>query len=66
LPTQQQKFDTVEVPVSLPAKLHDHLRYLSRVDGLSVPAVIRSMIDNEIRHRKASDPEFRTYTRRSA
>jgi hypothetical protein len=56
--------EPLEYPVSLTPKLHDYLRYIGRVDGLSVPQVIRKMVENGVRHRKASDPDFRVYTTR--
>jgi hypothetical protein len=62
----KQNTDVVEEKVSLTPSLREYLRYLGRVDGLSVPQVIRTMIDNDIRQRKASDPDFKSYTRRSA
>jgi hypothetical protein len=67
-PTQQKAnrkvgHEPAEVRVEVTPTLHDHLRYLGRVDGVSVPAVIRQMIENGIRHRKATDPEFRNYTK---
>ena len=49
----------VEVPLTVPDDLYSHLRFISQVDGLSVPVVITAMIANGIRARKASDPTIR-------
>jgi hypothetical protein len=64
MPQGLDKYEPMEVPVPLTPQLHEHLRYLGRVDGLSVPRLVRRMVENGIRQRKATDPEFRNYTRR--
>jgi hypothetical protein len=45
----------VEEQLTLPADVRDQLRFIAQVDGTSVAQVINQMINNGVRHRKASD-----------
>ena len=57
--------DPIDVSTTVTVQLRNWLTYLGRVDGLSVPQVVRQAIDNHIRARKATDAAFRDYTRRN-
>jgi hypothetical protein len=52
-----------EEPVSIPADIREHLRFIAQVDGTSVAQATNQMI-NGVRHRKASDYTVREHLER--